>query len=106
MCIAYLKNINTNKRELIDNGELLKMIIEIHDMPNNQILKSLDIHIDFENTENSSCNCITVSNEKKDKKTIDIKNEKADTIQQGIDEMTEEEMISAEIPKEMTDATF
>ena len=83
------------------------MIIEIHDMPNNQILKSLDIHIDFENTENSSCNCITATNGKKDKKPIDIKDEKNDNILQGInDEMIEEKMISAEIPKEMTDATF
>lgn len=82
------------------------MLIEIHDIPNNQALKSLDIHIDFENSKTFS----TWEVEKKDVvKNVDVK-EKDDKINDAskvvIDDITEEQIKTTEIPKEMTDASF
>lgn len=81
------------------------MLIEIHDIPNNQTLKSLDIHIDFENSKTVSTWEVEKL-EKNESKKLDIK-EKDDKVDKVIiDDITEEQIKTTEIPREMTDASF
>lgn len=79
------------------------MIVEIRDMPN-QNIKSIDIHIDFQNSEN---NHTSVNFSKKNEKSVDVSEKILENGHQvKIDDITEEDIKSTEIPKEMLDASF
>lgn len=79
------------------------MIVEIRDMPN-QNIKSIDIHIDFQNSEN---NHTSVNFSKKNEKSVDVSEKILENGHQvTIDDITEEDIKSTEIPKEMLDASF
>lgn len=79
------------------------MIVEIRDMPN-QNIKSIDIHIDFQNSDN---NHTSVNFSKKNEKSVDVSEKILENGHQvKIDDITEEDIKSTEIPKEMLDASF
>ena len=80
------------------------MIVEIRDMPN-QNIKSVDIHIiDFQNSEN---NHTSVNFSKKNEKSVDVSEKILENGHQvKIEDITEEDIKSTEIPKEMLDASF
>ena len=79
------------------------MIVEIRDMPN-QNIKSVDIHIDFRNSEN---NHTSVNFSKKNEKSVDVSEKILENGHQvKIEDITEEDIKSTEIPKEMLDASF
>ena len=79
------------------------MIVEIRDMPN-QNIKSVDIHIDFQNSEN---NTTSVNFSKKNEKSVDVSEKILENGHQvKIEDITEEDIKSTEIPKEMLDASF
>lgn len=79
------------------------MIVEIRDMPN-QNIKSVDIHIDFQNSEN---NHTSVNFSKKNEKNVDVSEKILENGHQvKIEDITEEDIKSTEIPKEMLDASF
>lgn len=79
------------------------MIVEIRDMPN-QNIKSIDIHIDFQNSEN---NHTSVNFSKKNEKSVDVSEKILENGHQvKIEDITEEQIKSTEIPKEMLDASF
>lgn len=79
------------------------MIVEIRDMPN-QNIKSVDIHIDFQNSEN---NKTSVNFSKKNEKSVDVSEKILENGHQvKIEDITEEDIKSTEIPKEMLDASF
>lgn len=79
------------------------MIVEIRDMPN-QNIKSVDIHIDFQNSEN---NHTSVNFSKKNEKSVDVSEKMLENGHQvKIEDITEEDIKSTEIPKEMLDASF
>lgn len=79
------------------------MIVEIRDMPN-QNIKSVDIHIDFQNSEN---NTTSVNFSKKNEKSVDVSEKILENGHQvKIEDITEEQIKSTEIPKEMLDASF
>lgn len=79
------------------------MIVEIRDMPN-QNIKSVDIHIDFQNSEN---NHTSVNFSKKNEKSVDVSEKILENGHQvKIEDITEEQIKSTEIPKEMLDASF
>lgn len=79
------------------------MIVEIRDMPN-QNIKSIDIHIDFQNSEN---NKTSVNFSKKNEKSVDVSEKILENGHQvKIEDITEEDIKSTEIPKEMLDASF
>lgn len=79
------------------------MIVEIRDMPN-QNIKSIDIHIDFQNSEN---NHTSVNFSKKNEKSVDVSEKILENGHQvKIEDITEEDIKSTEIPKEMLDASF
>ena len=79
------------------------MIVEIRDMPN-QNIKSIDIHIDFQNSEN---NHTSINFSKKNEKSVDVSEKIVENGHQvKIEDITEEQIKSTEIPKEMLDASF
>ena len=79
------------------------MIVEIRDMPN-QNIKSVDIHIDFQNSEN---NHTSVNFSKKNEKSVDVSEKILENGHQvKIEDITEEDIKSTEIPKEMLDASI
>lgn len=79
------------------------MIVEIRDMPN-QNIKSIDIHIDFQNSDN---NHTSVNFSKKNEKSVDVSEKILENGHQvKIEDITEEDIKSTEIPKEMLDASF
>jgi hypothetical protein len=79
------------------------VIVEIRDMPN-QNIKSIDIHIDFQNSEN---NHTSVNFSKKNEKSVDVSEKILENGHQvKIEDITEEDIKSTEIPKEMLDASF
>ena len=79
------------------------MIVEIRDMPN-QNIKSIDIHIDFQNSDN---NHTSVNFSKKNEKSVDVSEKILENEHQvKIEDITEEDIKSTEIPKEMLDASF
>ena len=79
------------------------MIVEIRDMPT-QNIKSVDIHIDFQNSEN---NTTSVNFSKKNEKSVDVSEKILENGHQvKIEDITEEDIKSTEIPKEMLDASF
>jgi hypothetical protein len=79
------------------------VIVEIRDMPN-QNIKSIDIHIDFQNSEN---NHTSVNFSKKNEKSVDVSEKILENGHQvKIEDITEEQIKSTEIPKEMLDASF
>lgn len=83
------------------------MLIEITDIPNNQALKSLDIHIDFVNSANNFEKWNTV--ESLNKPSVQttqrqIITDSDSTVQ--VEEVNEEQLKNIEIPKEMLDESF
>lgn len=88
------------------------MIIEINDIPNNQVLKSLDVHIDFENSDNSykkfnvdSLNR-SVSSTNTQRQIITDNDSKISIEEHKVDDIDEEKLKDIEIPKEMLEESF
>ena len=68
------------------------MIVEIRDMPN-QNIKSVDIHIDFQNSEN---NHTSVNFSKKNEKSVDVSEKMLENGHQvKIEDITEEDIKSS-----------
>jgi len=88
------------------------MIIEINDIPNNQVLKSLDIHIDFENSDNNykkfnvdSLNR-SVSSTNTQRQIITDNDSTISIEEHKVDDIDEEKLKDIEIPKEMLEESF
>lgn len=101
------------------------MIIEIHDIPNNQVLKSLDVHIDFADPQNTTWKTEvspsgtfslplpptqSPQNAQNLKKTETVEGDTgAGRITENkviIADITSDQIEGTEIPKEMLDASF